>query len=159
VTTAGADASRQELSEGDAEQLHLWLQRFDHRGGGRGLDLEPWYIDGRVPDNASERDKEELAHTVFEILRELTPNHGFLHYADVEHEYARFYPDRIDALSFADLFVDGETSAFVAADRSWGVVSFGWVAPLVVCFFGEGLVSRLRARLPTLLDHLLPLDL
>lgn len=91
-------------------------------------------------------------------LRDLTAPGEFVHFADVQHEYARFYPHRVDALSFDDVFIDGETSGYVAVDRAWGFVSFAWISPTVMCFFGERLISRLRARHPALLDALESLD-
>ncbi len=83
---------------------------------------------------------------------------GFVHFADIQHEYVRFYPHRVDGLTFDDVFIDGERSGYLAADRTWGLVSFGWISPSPVCFFGEPLVSRLRARRPALLAALLPIN-
>lgn len=58
----------------------------------------------------------------------------------------------------ADVFVDGETSGYVATDRSWGLVSSRWTDPSYVCFFGEPMVSRLHDRRPALLAALLPIS-
>ena len=151
------ELAKEALPESEAAALHAWIRRFDHRGGGRELGLEPWYIDGCIPPEATEDARGELAAAIHETMRELTSSDGFVHFADIQHEYARFYPHRVDALMFDDVFVDGETSAYVAVDRTWGLVSFGWISPSSVCFFGEPLVSRLRDRRPALLAALLPI--
>ena len=149
---------RVEIDEAEALDLHFWVQRFDHLTGGRRLGLEPWYLDGVVPLDATEADREALATAVYEIMCELVPADDFTHYADVQHEYARFYPHRTTGLTFDELFVEGETGSYVSPDRSWGIVSFGWTGPVVVVFFGEALLSRLRSRSPALLARLLPME-
>ena len=151
-------SAKEELSDLEAAALHAWLKRFNHRSGGRGLGLEPWYVDGYIPRDATADVRDELTAAVVAVLCELTSSDGFVHFADEAHEYASFYPHRVKTLSFDDLFVEGETSGYVATDRSWGLVSFTWIDPSLVCFFGEPLVSRLRDRRPALLDALLPID-
>jgi Protein of unknown function (DUF2716) len=146
------------LPESEAAALHAWMGRFDHRVSGRKLGLEPWYIDGCIPLDATEDALRELAAAIFETLRELTPSDGFVHFADIQHDYTRFYPHRVEAPTFDDLIIDGETIGYIAADRTWGLVSFRWISPTSVCFFGEPLVSRLRARRPALLAALLPIS-
>ena len=150
--------AKEELPDPEAAALHAWISRFNHRSGGRGLGLEPWYIDGYIPPDATADARDELAAAVVAALRELTSSDGFVHFADVQHEYARFYPHRANTIAFDDVFVDGETSGYLAADRSWGLVSFTWIDPSLVCFFGKPLVSRLRDRRPALLAALLPIN-
>ena len=67
----------------------------------------------------------------------------YLHHADLQHWYGRFYPRAAPVLSFADLFTEGETGGFVTLDRSTGIVSIDWDGPTLACFFGERLVSAL----------------
>jgi hypothetical protein len=157
IVRAPMEPAREALAEPDAEALHRWVSRFDHRAAGRGLGLEPWYLDGAVPADAPAAVREAFADAVLAILRELVPADGFVHMADVQHEYLRVYPHRVSGLPFDDLCIDGETTAHVALDRSWGLVSFGWVSPMVLCCFGEALVARLRERAPALLQRLVPL--
>ena len=150
--------AKEELDDLEAAALHAWVRRFDHRFGGRGLGLKPWYIDGYLPPDATVDACAELAEAVIASLRELTSAGDFVHFVDVEHAYARFYPHRVDVFTFGDVFIDGETSGYFAVDRSWGLVSCRWSDPSLVCFFGEPLLARLRHRAPRLLGALVPVE-
>lgn len=150
---------REELDEQEATALHKWIGiTFDDFRRRAAATFSPWYFEGAIPWKSSDEARSELAAAVFLILRELTPREGFVHFADIEHDYARFYPHRADAVAFDVLFVDGETSGYIAVDRTWGFVSTGWSKRFNVCFFGEPFVSRLRAREPALLNDLIAVE-
>jgi hypothetical protein len=61
-------SAKQELSDLEAAALHAWLKRFNHRSGGRGLGLEPWYIDGYIPRDATADARDELTAAVVAVL-------------------------------------------------------------------------------------------
>jgi hypothetical protein len=87
----------------------------------------------------------------------LVPAGGYLHFADVQHYYLRFYPHRVEELPFEDVLIDGETASYVSIDRSWGIVCVGWEYPSPVCFFGEVFTRDLRLRSLRLFNRLVPL--
>ena len=68
--------AKEELPEPEAEALHAWISRFNHRSGGRGLGFEPWYIDGYLPPDVTADARGELAAAVVATLRELTSSDG-----------------------------------------------------------------------------------
>jgi len=46
-------SQREALSDAEANALHAWVRQFDPRQGGRGLGMEPWYLDGTIPPEAT----------------------------------------------------------------------------------------------------------
>ena len=63
------ELAKEALPENEAEALHYWVNRFDYRKGGRELELEPWYIDGCIPLEATQDARHELAAATYETLR------------------------------------------------------------------------------------------
>ena len=150
--------SLEPLSEDEANTLHCWLRAFEIQRineGSASLPPDPWYLHGLLPSETPEQERDNFAHAFHEILRDLVAEDGYVHFVDEQHVYARFYPHRKVTLAFDDIVLDGETAAYVAQDRDWGLVSIGWTYPSPMAFFGEPIVSRLRQRHPPLLKRLL----
>lgn len=132
-----------EVGDPEAAAIHRWIARFNNPRDWPPADLPKPVLVGRVVAAIDDPQRQLFAACVHRAMKTLVPPGGYLHHADLQHWYGRFYPHVAPILPFEDLFTEGETGGFVTLDGATGIVSIDWDGPTLACFFGERLVSAL----------------